>query len=64
MVLLSFSSSLKEVVGPDSTYGRTLIPMFFKAIIDADAGDTSKENCFTPSGNVFLVKSLVFNLMG
>ncbi len=34
---------LKEVVGPDSTYGRTLIPMFFKAIIDADSGETSKE---------------------
>lgn len=34
---------LKEVVGPDSTYGQQLIPMFFNAIVKADAGSTSKE---------------------
>ena len=34
---------LKEVVGPDSIYGQQLIPMFFDAIVNADAGGTSKE---------------------
>ncbi|MFC3852867.1 N-6 DNA methylase [Salinispirillum marinum] len=34
---------LKEVVGPDSKYGQQLIPMFFDAIVLADAGGTSKE---------------------
>ena len=34
---------LKEVVGPDSKYGQLLIPMFYKAIIQADTGTTSKE---------------------
>ena len=34
---------LKEVVGPDSVYGQQLISLFFNAIVQAEAGGTSKE---------------------